>query len=208
MFCTESQLKKGRVYTLENWNITTANCGSFQAHGKVYKNPKFKKETDIYTSTILEIESEEAEYLIHTLNSVYRLPMESYVGNEDMQTIVDDFYAQNRRAMDCAEKLLSEGDCLFFNYKVFYNTGKGIISLPFTKPSDTFYVKYIYADNGFELYVYDNGYCTVEFDENHRKCALYKLAFYGAYITKSDYIAIDTNTHNDMEIYNGTALPF
>lgn len=195
------------IFTLEKWYINQTDYGCL-AHGKVYNNPKFRKGKNIHTSTILKIEKGETEYFIHTLNSVYALPMDSHTGNEDMEEIFNYISLQLKRAVNCAEKLLSEGDSLFFDYNVFYRTPTGIITLPHQKSPDSGYIRYIYENDGFELQFYNIGIYTVKFNEAHRKGALYDLSFTRKYLKKTDYLAADMTNERNAGVYYEQSLPF
>lgn len=195
------------IYKLEEWFIEKTNSGCW-AHGIVYNNPKFRKGKKICTSVILKIETGKTEYFAHTLNSIYSLPMDSYVGDQDVQEIINHISEQNQRALDCAEKLLSEGDCLFFEYRVFYKTSEGIIRLPCQTDPDHQYKSYVYEKDDFELRVSRMGKFTVKFNEAHKKCALYQISFYNVYFEKTDYLAADMTKTNTTEVNYEQTLPF
>lgn len=191
---TNNIRKNNHVYTLKNWRLEKTFYGLI-VHGMVYNNPKFKNGYDIHTSPVLSFETGETEHFAHTLNSIYSLPVNSHTGNEDMQELLDNIESDKQKAFACAEKLLSEGDCLFFEYNVFYRTNKGIICLNHQSVPHQ-YVSYKYESDDFELCSYTTDTFTVRFNEHYSSCALYELSFYNKYLKKNDYRFFDISKNN------------
>ena len=58
------------------WRIISSAKGSY-ATGEVFGNPNFEDGTEIHTSTIQSTETLKDALIIHTRNSIYRLPLDS-----------------------------------------------------------------------------------------------------------------------------------
>lgn len=196
-----------RIYTLEDWELVKKYC-DYIAYGRVYNNRKFINGHRIHTSPVIRFETGETEYYIHTLNSVYLLPMDSYIGSEDMQKFFTDIETHKARAFACAEKLLSEGDCLFSEYNVFYRTSEGVISLDYQKIPHQ-YVSYKYEKDGFELCAYSAHGFDVSFNASYSNCALYEISFFNNSFKKSDYKCCNSiKNHNLQEVQCDQSVPF
>lgn len=183
-------------FRLENWNVRKDFHKNYRACGCVYDNPKFHEGKYITTSEILNIAEKNNKIIIHTLNSVYELTLNSYSGNEGtLKEFKTYFNTLSEKMFKISEKLLSVGDSLICNSNIIYSSkSDGLIhikalnseehsAIVFEYPKDNFLLKYVPKS-------YENLYSINLSDDLSEKNVLYELNLKEQYVNKFDYKSI------------------
>lgn len=189
-------------YKLLLWSIReTIGNKSYYANGNVYNNPKFNEGKNINTSVITDAEYQDDNLVIHTLNSVYRLPLDSFDGYDIsvVERMTDSFKKSKKIARPAAEKLLSAGECLICSFNVIYYSKKGIVELKKTKKSHNDF-EYEYPDEKFRVHFVKN--CmTGSIDISYISCSDDSADKY-VYVISAENSTISKYSYSDFKSDN------
>lgn len=186
-------------YKLLLWSIGE-NFGnkSFYANGNVYGNPRFNDGKNISTSVITDAEYKDDNLVIHTMNSVYLLPLDSFEGYDIsvVERMTDYFKKSKKTARHAAEKLLSAGECLICPYNVMYYSKKGIVELERTKNSVNDF-EFEYPDENFRV-IFVKNCITSSIDISYISWSDYSAGKY-VYVISVENSTISKYSYSDFK---------
>ncbi len=184
-------------FVLTNWNIYWRPYSErVYAKGNVYNNPRFYKGREINTSDIINMEDEEKSYVIHTLNSIYELPKNSYKGNEEeLNAVKELFFEITKKESEAFEKLLSRGDCLLYNNRLIYYSENGLRKICASK------------NLSYNVYSYPNENLTLVISESFIFDTLthIKLCITGRNIDNNKLYVLDTDRYS-LSVYSYNSI--